>query len=277
MPGQGSASSLQQVSLAASLPPAQVPASIRGKIQCSEYINLSELLAYDFQYRYSSLDDSQVLEIVDSKLSLAPKYKARHLSTLQMWLWAWHLYEDTLLSFYPHRYLELSHYWHHITDLDQCFHWAAMLSYDVQFHHKCAIQGLPFSAFDQQLYFMTFNATAAKVSACRCYQCQCFDQEVIDCPFPLGAPLEKDPAMKKAGQGQQGLGNSTDNSSSTPLPGVQVPNCLLSTTRAGRCALSSNQVPAASPAVEGLMCAGTVSRTTQLQNVILQVQSHPSI
>ena len=107
----------------------------RGKIQCSEYVDLSELLVYDFQYRYSSLDDSQALEIIDGKLSLAPKCRARHLSTLQLWLWAWHAcMNDTLLSFYPYRYLELSHYWHHISDLDQHFHWAAMLSYDAQFH-----------------------------------------------------------------------------------------------------------------------------------------------
>ena len=204
--GKGPASSLQQVSLATSLPPAQVPASIWGKIQCSEYVDLSELLAYDFQYRYSGLDDSQALEIIDGKLSLAPKHRARYLSTLQLWLWAWHLYEDTLLSFYPHRYLELSHYQHHISDLDQHFHWAAMLSYDAQFHHKCAVQGLPFSAFDQQLYITTLNATAAKVTAHRCFWCQHFNHEVIDCPFPLGAPLEKDLAMKKAAEGQQGQG-----------------------------------------------------------------------
>ena len=171
MQGQGLASSLQQMSLAMSIPPVQVPASIRGKIQCGEYIDLSELLAYDFQYRYSGLDDSKALEIVDSKLSLAPKCKAMHLSTLQLWLQAWHLYEDTLLSFYPHRYLELSHYWTHITDLDQCFHWAAVLSYDAQFHHRCAIQGLPCSTFDQQLYIMTLDATAANVSAHRCFWC----------------------------------------------------------------------------------------------------------
>ena len=271
MPGQGTASSLQQLSPAMSLPPAQVPASIRGKIQCGEYINLSELLAYDFQYRYSDLDDSQALEVVDSKLSLAPKCKARHLSTLQLWLQARHLYKDTLLSFYPHRYLELSHYWHHITDLDQCFHWAGVLSYDAQFYHKCAIQGLPFSAFYQQLYDMTLNATAAKVSAWRCFQYQCFNHEVINCPFPPGAPLEKNLATKKVAQGQQGWGMHRQQQQHS-IPGAPAPNCLLSTTRTGRSVLSSSQVPAASPAAEGPTCAGTVSRTTQLQNVILQAQ-----
>ena len=131
------------------------------------------------------------------------------------------------LSFYPHMYLELSHYQHHTVDLDQCFHWAAMLSYDAQFHHKCAIQGLLFSAFDQQLYVTTLDATGAKVSACRCFRCQHFDHEVTDCPFPQGAPLEKDLAMKNATQGQQGWGmhrqqqqHSTAMGSSSQLPAI---------------------------------------------------------
>ena len=81
-----------------------------GKIQWGEYVDLPELLAYDFQYQYSSLDESQALEVVDGKLSLVPKCRARHLSNLQLWLHAWHLYEDTVLSFYPYSYLELFHY-----------------------------------------------------------------------------------------------------------------------------------------------------------------------
>ena len=214
-----------------------------------------------------------MLEIVNDKLSLAPKCKARHLSTLQLWLHAWHLYEDTLLSFYPHRYLELSHYQWHIADLDQHFHWAAVLSYNVQFCHKYIVQGLPFSAFNQQLYVMTLNATAAKVSAHKCFWCQHFDHKVVDCPFPLGVPLEKDPAMKKAVQGQQGWGNLHRHQQQHPVTRGSGPNCVPSTTRAEKSVWSSSQSPAVSPNVEGPTCAGTVSRTTQLQNVILQAQS----
>ena len=102
-----------------------------------------------------------------------------------------------------------------------------MLSYDAQFSHKCAIQGLPFSIFDQQLYITGLDATAAKVSAHICFQCQHFNHEVIDCPFPPRAPLEKDPAMKKAAQGQQGQGMhrqqqqcSTTRGSGSQLPAV---------------------------------------------------------
>ena len=155
------------------LTPAQVPAPLRGKIQQGEYVDLSELLAHDFQYRYSGLDDSQVLEVVDGKLSLAPKCKARHLLNLQLWLCVWHLYEDAVLSFYPNRYMELSHYRRHISDLDQRFHWAAILSDDAQFQQKCALLNLLLSAFDQQLYITILDATATKAAAHRCFQCQC--------------------------------------------------------------------------------------------------------
>ena len=189
------------------LTPAQVPGQLKGKIQRGEYVDLSELLACDFQYRYSGLDDSQALEVVDGKLSLAPRCKNRHLSNLQLWLRAWHIYEDTLLSFYPHRYMELSHYRRHISDLDQRFHWAAILSYDAQFRHKCAIHNLPLSAFDQQLYVTILDATATKAVARRCFRCQQYDHKVIDCPFPPGAPLEKEATVKKAVQSQQGRGN----------------------------------------------------------------------
>ena len=150
-----------------------------------------------------------------------------------------------------------------------------MLSYDAHFCHKCMVQGLQFSAFDQQLYVTTLNATAGKVTTCRCFQCQHFDLEVIDCPFPLGASLEKDLAMKKAAQGQQGQGMYRQQQQYS-APGALAPNSLPSITRAGRSALNFNQIPAASLTAEGLMCAGTVSRTSQLQIVILQAQS-PSI
>ena len=189
------------------LTPVQVAAPLRGKIQQGEYVDLSELLAYDFQYRYSGLDDSQALEVIDCKLSLAPKGKAGHLSNLQLWLRAWHLYEDTVLSFYPNRYLELLHYRRHISDLDQCFRWAAVLSYDAQFRHKCALHNLPPSAFNQQLYVTILDATVAKATAHRCFCCQCYNHEVIDCPFPPGAPLEKEAMAKKTVQNQQGRGN----------------------------------------------------------------------
>ena len=121
--------------------------------------------------------------------------------TFQLWLYVWHLYEDIVLSFFPHRYMDLSHYRRHISDLDQCFHWAAVLSYDAQFWHKCTLHGLPFSAFNQQLYVTILDAAVVKALACRCFCCQHFDYEVIDCPFLPGGPT---------GEGGDGKEDSTE-------------------------------------------------------------------
>ena len=160
---------------------------------------------------------------------LPPSAKPGTYSTLQLWLHAWHLYKDTLLSFYPHRYLELSHYWHHIADLDWHFHWAAVLSYDAQFCHKCAIQGLPLSTFDQQLYITTLDATAAKMSTCRCSRCQHFDHEVIDCPFPPGSPTGEGSNNEEGCSRPAGLGKSAQTTTAVLCcQGLQLPtvHCL---------------------------------------------------
>ena len=142
------------------------------------------------------------------------------------------IYMRILFSvFYPHRYLELSHYQHHIADLDQHFHWAAVLSYNVQYWHECDVHHVPFSTFDQQLYITTLNAMAAKVSAHRCFWCQHFHHEVANCPFPPGALLEKDMPMKKAVQSQQGQEINTGTSSIVPPPGAPALSCPLSTNQ----------------------------------------------
>ena len=91
-------------------------------------------------------------------------------------------------------------------------------------------------------------------------------------PFPRGPHWRRIWLQRRLLRASR-AGEHTDNSSSTLAPGALVPSSLPSTTRAGRSTLSISQVPTASPTAEGLICAGTVSRTTQLQNVILQAQS----
>ena len=184
----------------------QVPASIRGKVQHGEYIDLSELLAYDFQYRYSRLDDSQALEIVDGKLSLAPKCKARHLSTLQLWLWAWHLYEDTFWVCIPagtwscHTTGVTSQVWTSTSSRQQC--WAMMHSSSIDMLSKGS-HSAPLTNSSMSLPSMLQPPSCWPTDASSLH----FDHKVVDCPFPPGAPMEKDPASKKAAQGQPGWGN----------------------------------------------------------------------
>ena len=62
-------------------------------------------------------------------------------------------------------------------------------------------------------------------------------------------------------------------SSSAPATGVPALSFQQCTTKAEKSASSTNLHHAPSPTAEGPMSAGIVSRTTQLQNVILQAQS----
>ena len=112
-----------------------------------------------------------------------------------------------------------------ISDLDQHFHWAAILSYNAQFRHKCALHGWPLSTFDQQLYVTILDATVTKAAARRCFHCQRYDHKVINCPFPPGAPVEKEAMVKKAAQNQQGRGNfhQQQQHSSNRGAGSQIP------------------------------------------------------
>ena len=63
-----------------------------------------------------------------------------------------------------------------------------------------------------------------------------------------------------------------DTSSSVPSPRAPASSCPLSSSRAGRSTSSTNQTHAPSPTADRPTSAGTVSRSTQLQSVILQAQ-----
>ena len=91
-------------------------------------------------------------------------------------------------------------------------------------------------------------------------------------PFPWGPHwrrIQWQRRLLKASRARESISSS----SSTPAGGAIAPNSHPSIIRAEKSALSTSWAPAASPTAEEPMCAGTVSRTTLLQNVILQAQS----
>ena len=177
-----------------------------------------------------------------------------------------------MLSFYPSRYLELSHYRRHISDLDQCFHWAAVLSYDAQFWHKCTLHNLPLSAFDQQLYMTILDATVAKATACRCICCQHYEHEVTDCPFPRGPHWRRRQQLRRQCRTSRARETSAT-SNSAPTAGAPALSSQQYTFKAEKSASSFSQHHAVSPTADGPISTGIVSRNTLLQNVVLWAQS----
>ena len=69
--------------------------------------------------------------------------------------------------------------------------------YDIRYHAMCAHHGCPFTTTDQALMATILDATAVKVSACKCFHCGGFDHLVDGCPFPQTALLEMAETLKK--------------------------------------------------------------------------------
>ena len=91
-------------------------------------------------------------------------------------------------------------------------------------------------------------------------------------PFPWGPHWRRIQQWRRLHKASRAEEISTDTNSSVPLPGAPAPSCPPSTTRAEKFVSSSNQSPAVFPAVEGPTCSGTISKTTQLQSIVLHPQ-----
>ena len=92
-------------------------------------------------------------------------------------------------------------------------------------------------------------------------------------PFPQGPHWRRIQHQRRLLKASRAGEPIKDTSSSTPLPRGQALTCHLSSTKAGKSASSTSPTHAPSPTADGPTSAGTVSRSTQLQSVILQVQS----
>ena len=111
--------------------------------------------------------------------------------------------------------------------------------------------------------------------ACRCFQCQHFDHEVVDCPFsPRGSTGEGSSIKESCTRPARAGGNQHRHLQQHPAHQRHQSSSLPSIYHQGRENLHqvSNQTPAIFPTEEGPTCAGTVSRSTQVQSVILQAQ-----
>ena len=96
---------------------------------------------------------------------------------------------------------------------------------------------------------------------------------LLTVPFPWGPHWRRIQHQRQLHKASQAGEINTGICSSILSPGAPAPNCPPSITRAGKFASSISPAPAIFPTAEGPMCAGAVSRNTQLQSVVLQGQS----
>ena len=94
----------------------------------------------------------------------------------------------------------------------------------------------------------------------------------LTAPFPRGPHWRRRRRLRRQHRTSQ-AGETSIHNNSTPATGAQALNFPRCTIKAEKSALSTSRHPAPSLTAEGPMSAGTVSRSTQLQNVVLQAQS----
>ena len=176
-----------------------VPLKIQQGIMQGEFIDLSELLQAEFQFKYVSVDSNNTFELVHKGETMVmwPRKKCRQIDCLSMCLSAWALYKQVMVYTYPQRYSKLAYYRNFIMQQDKKFIWSTVQMYDIRFcvmytHHSC-----PFTTMDQALMATILNAAAIKTSAHKCFQCGGFDHLEDRCPIPQTASLEMVEIVKK--------------------------------------------------------------------------------
>ena len=189
---------------------------LQQRIIQGEFIDLSELLQVDFQFKYASVDSNNAFELVhkDKTVFMQPRKKGRQIDCLSTWLLAWALYKQVMVYTYPQRYSELAYYRNFIMQQDKKFIWSAVQMYDIRFHVMCTHHSCPFTTMDQVLMVTILDAAAVKTSASKCFQCGGFDHLVEGCPFSQTASLKVAEIAKKDVQVRQTVKSGPSKSTS---------------------------------------------------------------
>ena len=150
-----------------------MPLKLQQRIIQGEFIDLSELLQADFQFKYASIDSNNTFKLVhkEDTVLMWPRKKGKQIDCLSTWLTAWALYEQVMVYTYPHRYSELAYYRNFIMQQDKIFIWSAVQMYDIRFCAMCTHHSCPFITIDQALMATILDAAVVKTLACKCFRC----------------------------------------------------------------------------------------------------------
>ena len=87
-----------------------VPLKLLQKIIQGEFIDLSELLQADFQFKYASVGANDAFELVhkDETALMQPRKKGKQIDSLGTLLSTWALYEQVMVYVNPQKFSELA-------------------------------------------------------------------------------------------------------------------------------------------------------------------------
>ena len=83
-----------------------IPLKLQQKIIQGEFMDLSEVLQADFQFKYASIEANNAFQLVckDKTVLMWPRKKGKQIDSLGMWLSKWALYEQVMVYVYPQKY-----------------------------------------------------------------------------------------------------------------------------------------------------------------------------
>ena len=148
---------------------------VKGATQ-GEFVNLIDFIPNN--------EPSTSLESVFSndQVIFREKKPKRGLDNYFQWSRAWAGYEFVLINFNVNLFETLMLYRMEIQEMDQCYQWAAVLSYDARHRHRKSIhKAMDFNKTDTEIYVSLL--TSIKVGSPGCFRCQSLDHYQQDCPF----------------------------------------------------------------------------------------------
>ncbi len=150
------------------------------------YIDFATLLTYPS----ASRDEHVTLR--DGQLRISGKMDGRAVTSFQLWLKAWGVYEELLMLHHPRGaalYPALAAHRRAIQEAQELHKWKAVYSYDTAFRLDLARRrSFDFDQMDMRLYISNLNAKTLRDDAAKCHRCQSTGHQVRDCPFPEGQP-----------------------------------------------------------------------------------------
>ena len=169
-----------------------VPSKFQQGIIQGEFIDLSELLQADFQFKYASIEANNAFTLIhkDETVLMWPRKKGKLINSPGTRLSSWVLYEQVMVYVYPQKYYELAYYRKFIMQQDKKLILSAVQMYDIRFWAMCTHHSCPFTTMDQALMAIILDATVVKTLACKCFRCGGFDHLVDGHPFPQASLLE---------------------------------------------------------------------------------------
>ena len=163
----------------------KLPDYLLKAARSNQFVQLEDFLPHNFQ-NFNDHNANFVDAVFDDgKVQFKHSKPRKRIDNFSVWLTAWNIYENAIITAEPFRYNELCTYRQQVHDCNKKYRWQSVYAYDVKFRYKMSITpDMRFDKVDPDLYVTSFDTTAVRHDAHQCLRCRSYDHVTVDCPFP---------------------------------------------------------------------------------------------